>query len=510
MSLVRRVLSGSLASWTKIGLNVAVQIALVPVYLSHWSLEQYGCWLVIQAIGPFVNVLSVAHHNYVGNEMLRVPGNSATGISRLLSSALPFSIGWGALEVAVVAALAGSGLIEFLFQSQARLPADLLFEANFSLVLLCTSTYLSVCVSGVFSRCAYAIGQFPRAAWWGVGVLVTTSLAPVAAVVTGHGLLVAAASHAIVSVCAHVAFCLDLMRVGHRRGVKWEHADWRLGWRNFRSSVVLGAASGLGLVRQQGLRVLVGSVLGVAQAVAFATMRTASNLSLQGIATVVDPMFPEFMGFVRERNRPAIVGSFAFLWLVIVFAMGPLLVLLQAVAPWLFALWTRGQVPYDPWVFGAFSAALLVFALARPADALLLGHNRSHVQLGIAAFAALATVGGVITLDGRAGLPGVAGLLLAIEVAVAALAIHRASALLREINLQWPTALFRFALAQVVVCIACMAWMAGHPADRAAAVSLAMLIGAGLLAGFLTQLPSAHRQWLTLRLVRVCRLERTR
>jgi len=503
MGLARRVLSGSLASWTRIGLTVLVQIGLVPLYLSHWSLAQYGGWLVVLAATAFVNVLSLAHHNVVGNRMLQVPRGDGAGLGRLLSAALPYSLGLGLLELLALAGLAALGALAALFTAPEALPPGLMQEALASLLLVSTAIWLGVSTSGLYGRLASALGHFARGAWWGVAVQAVSGLAPATAVLLGAGLWHTACALAGAHLAVNGLYQADLWRLARRHGVHLQAPDWGLGWRHLRASTLLGLSYACGLLRQQGLRVLVGGLLGVGAAVAFTTLRTASNLSLQGIATVTDPVFPEFMGFLRERQQAAIVGTFAFLWLTLVFLLGAALVVLQALAPTLFELWTHGKLPFDAPVFAGFSTALLLFAIARPADAILLGQNRLRTQLALAAFAALATVLGVLALDGRAGLLGIAAVLVGVELVLMALTVRRASAWLREQGLAWPSALFRFALAQVLVCAAAMAWIATRPGDGALAVSASMASSAVLLAGFVMQLPREHRAWLAHRLGRL-------
>lgn len=502
MGLAKRVLSGSLASWTRIGLTVLVQIGLVPLYLAHWTLAQYGAWLVVLAATAFVNILSLAHHNVVGNRLLQVPRGDGAGLGRLLSSALPYSLGLGLLELLALAGLATLGALAALFTAPEALPPGLMNQALASLLLIGTTIWLSVSTSGLYGRVASALGHFPRAAWWGVAVQAVGGLAPATAVLLGAGLWPTACALAGAHLAVHTAYQWDLWRLARRHGVQLQAPDWGLGWRNLRASTLLGLGYACGLLRQQGLRVLVGGLLGVGAAVAFTTLRTASNLSLQGIATVTDPVFPEFMGFLRERQQAAVVGTFAFLWLALVFLLGPALVALQAVAPALFELWTHGKLAFDATAFAGFSIALLLFALARPADAILLGQNRLRTQFVLAAFAALATVLGVLALDGRAGLPGIAAVLVAVELLVMALTVARAAAWLRGHGMAWPAALFRFALAQVLVCASGMAWIAAQPGDRAATVSATMALSAALFAGFVLQLPPEHRAWLLQRLGR--------
>ena len=169
MGTAARVLSGSLAAWARIGVMVVTQVGLVPVFLTHWPVEQYGCWLVIVSVGSFVGIFSYAHHTYVGNEILRVPQRDARAISSLLSAALPFSLALGLAEWLLLGALALSGQAARLFDLDDLLPPRLTAEATTALLVHCGTTYLSVCISGLYGRVASAFGRFPRAAWWEIG-----------------------------------------------------------------------------------------------------------------------------------------------------------------------------------------------------------------------------------------------------------------------------------------------------------------------------------------------------
>lgn len=503
MGTAARVLSGSLAAWARIGVMVLSQIGLVPVFLAHWSVEQYGCWLVIQAAGAFVNIFSLAHHNYVGNEILRVPGREAGAIGRLLSAALPFSLALGLAELLLLALLAGTGRTLLLFDPEQRLDGGLLDDATLALLLYCSATYLSVSVSGLYGRVAGTFGRFPRTAWWGVAIALVSAAGSALLVSLGADLLHTTAGVALLGLAMHALYQADLWRIARAHGVRLVRPDARLGWRNLLASVELGASYLLGLVRQQGTRVMVSGTLGVAPAVAFTTMRTASNLALQGIATVVDPMFPEFMGFLRDRRQAAIEGSFAFIWLVVVFLLGPALVLLQALAPELFELWTHGKVPFDALVFAQFSMAMMAYALARPADAVVLGNNLLRVQLVTAASLAAFTVGGIVWLDGRLGMGGVAAVLLLAETGGAITLLVWARRWMQRHGLVWPARLFQLALLQAGLCAAAMLAMALQPRWRLEVCTLALLGTGLLLAGFLTQLPLTQRTWLRQRVERL-------
>lgn len=496
MGTAARVLSGSLAAWARIGVMVVTQVGLVPVFLTHWPVEQYGCWLVIVSVGSFVGIFSYAHHTYVGNEILRVPQRDARAISLLLSAALPFSLALGLAEWLLLGALALSGPAVRLFDLDGLLPPRLTAEATTALLVHCGTTYLSVCISGLYGRVASAFGRFPRAAWWGVGIALANAVATAGLLHRGAGLLQLSIALGLLTLALHLLYLADLWGIARAHRVRLGLPSWRLGWRNLLASFGLGLTCLLGLVRQQGTRVLVSATLGAAPAVVFTTLRTASNLALQGVATVIDPLFPEFMGFLRDRRQGAIDSTFAFIWLLVVFMLGPLLVLLQALGPALFEAWTQGKLPFDAPVFALFSAAMLVFALARPAESIVVGNNLLRVQFVTAASLAGFTVAGIVWLDGRLGMGGVAAVLLAAETASAVTMLVRARRWMAQQGLVWPQGLFRFALLQAAVCVAAMLAIAWVP-PWGPAVCSGVLLGTGaLMAAFLSRLPEDQRTWL--------------
>lgn len=503
MTVAARFVSGSLASWARILVTIGTQIALVPVFLSHWSLEMYGCWLVIQSIASFVNIFSLAHHNYVGNALLQVSQRSPEQISRCLSSALPCSLGLGLLELGILGALVWAGAATPLFDADHALSPALRGEALASLLLMTSTTFLCVFASGLYSRVASTYGHFARTAWWGVGIALAGAIGSSLLVINGAGLLATVASTSLLNLGLYSAYQFDLWRLGRRYRICLIAPDWSMGIRNLLASGQLGLSYLLGLLRQQGTRVMVSSTLGVSHAVNFATMRTASNLAQQAVSTVVDPIFPEFMGFLRDRRHEAVIGTLAFVWLAVVFLLGPLLVLLQALAPWLFDLWTRGRVPFDPTVFGMFSVNMLLFGLARPADSIVFGNNLVRVQLTTAAVLAALTVIGIFGLNGWMGLQGVAIVLLTAELIGTATLLYWAYRWLSGQSLKWPKSLFMLAVLEVFLCSTGILVVALAPQLRVEALVMVFGSTTWVLYRFMSGLPSAQKVWLRDRLDRL-------
>jgi hypothetical protein len=105
MSALTRFLSASAAAWAKILLTILTQILLVPVFLTHWSVQEYGCWLIIQTIVSVASLLSASHHQFIGFEFLKVGEKNPEHLRRVFYSALPFAILMAIFELLVIAAL---------------------------------------------------------------------------------------------------------------------------------------------------------------------------------------------------------------------------------------------------------------------------------------------------------------------------------------------------------------------------------------------------------------------
>jgi O-antigen/teichoic acid export membrane protein len=412
----------------------------------------------------------------------------------------------GLIELVVLVSLGLLGYGAALFDPEQRLSADLLVDAAWALALMSTSTFISVSSSGLFGRVAGAFGYYPRTAWWGVAITIATAALSALMVWQGAGLLTTAASVAILNLLLYGLYHRNMWQLACRHSVFITTPDWRLGWSNLLASLQLGLTYLLSLVRQQGSRIMVSSTLGVAQAVQFTTIRTASNLYLQGISTVVDPIFPEFMGFLRDRKHEAVLGTFAFIWLVVVFLMGPALVLLQLVSIELFAVWTQGKVAFDPVVFALFSITMMVFGLSRPGDSIILGNNLMRVQLVTAASLAAFTVIGIFWLDGAQGMRGVVMVLFAAEILSASVSLCCASRWLATHGLPWPHGLFFLALSEVLVCSISLIVIAMKPQWSLYTVVISMASTGCLFAIFILQLPSSQKDWLRFRFGRYMRL----
>jgi O-antigen/teichoic acid export membrane protein len=456
VSAISRIVSGSAAAWTRIGITFLVQIFLVPVFLSHWDASTYGIWLGLFALASFLQFVDIGHHNYVAYEALRLGSERRADLALLYKSAVVVAIWSSAVQVTVVACLIALGYHAAILRVD---PSDEQMSRAIGVLLLLFS--VSWLLFGNWSTVAGQVlspfGYYPNIAWWQVCGSLATAVCPAIAVSLGAGLLIAGLTyhiaHAVWAVLV-VAYVHSLVR---REGLTGIRVDYRFGLRNFVRSLALSLRAALEMLRQDQFKIVLAPLLGPATLTLFATTRTLANVFLAALASVTGPLMPEFMRYLNNGDEEKSAAGMSFVWIVLLAVLAPLAVAAQVLAAPLFEAWTRGKVAYDPTLFAIFSVQVLVAALGQPAMAVIQGRNLLRPQVIISLSATAIVLPGTIYLGWNFGITGAATSLLISELFVCAAALWLARRVFQLADMQWPTKQVRIAtiaVASYVVMIA--------------------------------------------------------
>lgn len=489
MSTLQRFLSASAASWVRIGFTVLTQLLLVPVILSHWSVEQFGCWLIIQTFGAMSAIVSTGHQIFMGFEFLKVGDRRREELRTLFYSAMPFVFGIAALELIVLLLMIAFGLVDAVFDGKTMDPV-LLHQARISLVLFSVYNLISATFGGLGGRVVAPYGKFPRFTWWNTLLTIVMALAQGVAVVLGADLLKTVIVVIMAGLAVNTPIHLDLWRTFRRFGLQPKRPDWRLGLSNFLRSLAIAVGAVLDMLRQQGVRIFLGALVGVAEMTAFSTMRTLSNLSLQGIGTITNPIMPEIMRFLRERDSERTNATVGFVWFFAVLLLSPILIAFQWIMPVVFRVWTRGKIEFDPALFGLFSVTLLVYSIARPSAAVLQGNNLLKLQLLISVTVSVIAIAGVFVLTPSFGVDGAAVALLLAEIVGTALNVQFARRWLNENGIEFPTALFAVSVASIATAALAIYGIVVRPGAMVLIMLVSLALNCLIAVAFLRHLPT--------------------
>ena len=124
---------------------------------------------------------------------------------------------------------------------------------------------------------------------------------------------------------------------------------------------------------------------------AFSTMRTGANVALQGLNTIINPLLPDLMRFLHDRDQPRSEAAFSTIWIVSGSIYGTGRRNLQIFIEPFYVYWTQGKIAFDPLLFALLSLGVLVYAVVQPAMAVVIGNNLTKTTIAL-----IAAVAGVI------------------------------------------------------------------------------------------------------------------
>ncbi len=494
MSTLSRWISGTAASWAKIFITIFTQVALVPLYLAYWDVETFGIWVAIQALVTFVTIFDYSHQTLLEFEFLRFGDQNKPLIRKFLWSGVAVGLVISLLQLGFIYLLIVTGGLSFLLDAKDLDNPVLLRDAGIVLFLHGVSWMISFSCSGLLGRALSPFGYFSKVSWWGVGSSLLIALSTAVAVVLGSDLLVTGIVANAVTILYSLIFYGYLFTILRKEKIVWKAPSWGLGIKNFLMSNALSGKFLLDLVRQQGIRLFLAPIAGLSAMAAFSTMRTGAYFAIQGLNTITNPMMPELMRFLHNRDQARSSASFAMVWIVVVGIIAPALMIIQLFIEPLFEIWTRGKIEISPLLFGSLSITVLIFAWAQPAFTVLRGNNMLKPQLYISIVTAAITIAGIFLIVPKNGIIGAGIALLVAEIFAAVVVTIIAAKWMVRNGLQWPRGLSGRSLSSVVVSSIAIFLVTYFPEFKWAIVFIACMLLAWNLLRFWSLLPGFAKE----------------
>lgn len=429
MSVRRRLLDGVLAGGFGQAVTLLIQLVSLPLFLHVWGSELYGEWLLLTAIPAYLAMSDAGFASVAANRMAMdvAQGRHDAALvvfqSTLLVLAVASAIAFGAGLVAVRILASHTGLEALNRAAPGQLTA----------IVLVLAAQVAVGFYGGLAAAGYRCeGRFARATMAANAVRLAEFAATVGALLAlGTPLAIALAALATRLAGTFLIFG-DLRRA----------ADWiRPGLSHARMACVRGllrpafafAAVPLGAAMlQQGMALVVGTVMGAPHLVVWSAVRTASRVLLQASSLLNAPLWPELsiaygrgdLGLARRLHRMAVQLS---LWLVT-----PPAFVLFAASSLIFRVWSHGQITVAPTLFAVNLLQVVVNLIWGTSSVVAAAVNR-HEQNSLAFLAAASlSVAAAIPLTQHFGLLGTSIALLGTDVVMLPIAAGSALRLVAD------------------------------------------------------------------------------
>lgn len=336
--LVRRIVAALGANAFGQGINIVIQLASLPLFLSRWDVSTYGTWLMLSAMPAYLSMADVGMVSTAGNRMtMDLAQGRVAQANAVFQSALAFMLlscgGFMLLSVPTVllAPIAG------LNTADERLALAALVCG----VLLALFGGLSEAIFKATGRYALGttLGTLIRLAEWGgwiVGLLVWGSFSAVA----------------IGGLCARLlgVGLMGLLSLQDNGGLRWglRHAhatEVRSMVKPALSFMLFPLANAISF---QGITLLVGQQFGPAVVTVFNTYRTIARVAVQVTATFGHALWAEFSRLFGQSGAAGVLPMYqrsAFLGLSLSVCLS---LLLYATGPVLLDVWTHGAIAFHP------------------------------------------------------------------------------------------------------------------------------------------------------------------
>jgi O-antigen/teichoic acid export membrane protein len=434
MSVSVRLISGSIANGALLAGNILIQVISVPIMFGWWSAQQFGLWMLLQALYSLSVVFDLGHQNYLGYEFQRLGTREAVRLD--VFSSVPAAILLGTAFLCFWTAVPAFGWADTLFGD--FISAELMDDLTGSMIVHALTWLLTSSVGGVLGRALIPFGYYARMAWWRFALLVGVNLAALMAVVSGGNVLDAVIASSVANVVVNIGVHLDCFRLWRREKIGFAAPDLRRGWSNLARSLLVSLRELIVIANQQGIRLLIAPLAGVSLLGVFTATRTLSNIATQGINALAGPVEPELLRYLREgKSEPAEI-TVTLSWLFALVVVGPGCILLQWVAPGFFLWWTRGNFHLDPLLFGSLCACVLVYGFSQPLVSIVRGNNVLLPPIVANGVSLLITVIGCYLTLPSWGLPGAGLSLLAAEIASFMIYAAAARDMLLKLRLSLP------------------------------------------------------------------------
>ncbi|SDD62162.1 Membrane protein involved in the export of O-antigen and teichoic acid [Mucilaginibacter pineti] len=452
------------------------QMALVPLYLTHWNVKTYGVWLSIQAFISVMATLDNGHQTFLAYEFLKFGRIKLDKLREYLWSGAVVGLFLGILQIIITILLLYTGLLGKVLGEAHLEDQALIRSIIYVLFALEISWLFCGSVGGIFVRVLSPFGYYPRFSWWGVLSAVVTSIAPAIAVVYGGDLLLAGEVLAIATIAFNIPQFIDMYILMRKENIGFVRPSIKTGFMNFKFSLLLSGKGLLENVRQQGVRIILTPMVGASGLANFSTLRTGANVALQGLNTIVNPLEPELMRFLHQKDQARSEASFGTIWIVLMAIMAPMVLIVQMFIGPIYTIWTRGQIPFNPILFATLSLGVLVYAVSQPAIAIVVGNNLLRSQLVLSIISAIVVILGLVIFIPYFGLMGAGIALLLAEIISTNGYRYVARNWLQENGLIWPKASSRIASASVWITAGGMASMIWIPSLKWVSLILALAL----------------------------------
>jgi O-antigen/teichoic acid export membrane protein len=422
-----RLFSGFTANVYGQVINLALQIITVPVLIYCWGLNLYGEWLILCALPVYLSMSEMGFSSVAANKMTMEVANRDKNEALVFYQSTYVLLIIVALAIVLfVAGLSFAPIAEWL-------NLLLLSDSEISLLLMILAVQVIIQQqNGLLSAGYRCEGNYAFCVW----ILSTATLLERGTVIFSVALGAFPVVAAVSALCVKI-LCFIVTAMLLKRKSPWisyaipRHAFARIREMARPSLAFMGFPVG-DAIKNQGMLLVVGAILGPIWVVTLSTMRTLLNVIQQAMGLVKYSVWPEVsraygsgdMELVKNLHRIACKFT---LWIALVSS-----ICLFVFGDWIVSAWTLGEVVIDNAFFQMMLVASFFNAMWAASSVVPSAINRHEKVALYYVLGSLLSLLSALFLVPSMGLLGVAFTLLIFAVIMTSFVFNLSLLLVRE------------------------------------------------------------------------------
>jgi O-antigen/teichoic acid export membrane protein len=358
--------------------GIVIQLASVPVFLHCWGVQIYGEWLILSALPGYFLLSDIGFTDAAANDMTMLVSNGKREQALEVFQTIWLIITFVSIALFCII----SSIIWFIpLEQWLNLSHQFHYEISLIVIVLSLYTFLHLQIGVVYAglRCDgnYALGVFIINT-----VRLLGSLALLAVVLAGGSQLDAAASLLICEVLALIYIRYKLKTSSPWLTYGIIHARWsRVRTLTIPALAFIGFPIGYAL-GNQGILIVISSILSPSAVVTFSTLRTISRFPFQIVAGFIGSFRPEISIAYGSGDLLLARKLHCYVCQISIWTSTLIASLLFFLGPFILRLWTQEKVNMDIYAFNIILLVIIANSLWLASASVPLAINK-HGKLSV-------------------------------------------------------------------------------------------------------------------------------
>ena len=427
MASFKRIISGTTAGLTRNFFNLIIILVSLPIYLSFWSLELYGIWVLIFSLVSLINLPTSNYLEYLQNEFLRNGTKNKLGISKII---------FGSISIILLIKFFTLIIFLIIIKYYPNFEFININQKYFNIlkisIFFLIASDIIACVVGVLHRALYPFNYYPKIQWIGLIIALLIPTIQIIGLFYGFEIIELSIATFVIGNLLNFFYLIYTITLVKEIKIKYKGFYFNKNLKHFFNSFYLLLGNVAHLLKNEGSRIVILPFVGTVQLVTYVTIRTANNFMKQLFSSFSNSFLIEYADNINKKNKKKFINSYKIYYLILNSLIAPIAFIFQIIASDLFQIWTKNKIEFDPILFASITAAFLIMIFYTPGFLVIQSKNLFKEDLKISIITSILFIISFMTLVNEYSIRGAGFALIFIELITGALIFYTSNKWLKK------------------------------------------------------------------------------